>query len=531
MKLLFPLSVTLVLQLPLCSSFNILGLTPLPALLGRMITTGVVSSEDIIQEQYKPDPQDYGAYPDGAVMTPVLIARKFPGLKFSPAIMSDLSPPSERKSSIKRKLLRLGLSVKRKLSPGFAYTKPWTQEGVHYPDWCKDLSDGMEPERPEDLNMEDQIAGMAHRGPFSVYFQYDNHSDEYVLDLSVLESAEPREPFVAAGGVARVVKDGESFRTSEVSFRGDVSRPGEKNWELFQKRFLVGLNTYATALDHLTHMHIIGAGTFSICTISTLPPEHPLRILLQPFVIETNTVNNNNINGLIQTEQDNVPSYTGYKLDTINSLMRNTTMNFDISYLDPEQRFQKYGQRQDLKSFPTVESLLEIFGMFKKFTNGWVDQHVENVDEATRNWVRELDNHIPNGVLGLVGISSTDELTTKHVAHIAATFMFTASVWHHVVADMTSDYFMQFDAMPPSMNSDGHTTFGVMLEKRNSILVAALLRYKLVSEIDYYEDESMKELWNGFQSDLKGYSSTLDSKGESRHYYIDPRVVPSSIHA
>jgi hypothetical protein len=564
MKILLRLSVIVFFQLSACSGFGILGFTPLPTLFGRLITTGVVKTEDIVQQQTKPEERDFGDYPDNPKIVPILIESKFPGLKLSPAFMSLLNPPSERKSPKRKKVLTFLLRIKRRLSPGFAYTMPWKGTGVLFPQWCKDLY-GEVPVRPVDFSAKDKIAGIAQRGPFSVYFHYDPTRDQYVLDLSKLEAAEPRKPFVRAGGIARVVKEGKTFRTAEVSFDGQISRPGDQSWDMFQKRFLVGLNTYATALDHLIHMHILGGGTLSLCTFLTLPPQHPLRILLQPvshgmlceqiggrmtpldfqlkkltlcslpceqFVVETNLINNKNINGLILTERDNVPSYSGYNLETVNRLLRQTMLDFDIRFLDPVQRFQKYGQSRDISAFPTAESAIKIYRILEKYVDAWVKTHVKTVDERTRDWVRELNNRTPNGILPLVGIESLDRLTLSHVSHIATTLMFAASVWHHLVADLTTNYFMQFDVMPPAMDRDGYPTFGVMIEKRNSILIAAILRFKLFTEIDYFDDPSMANFWNQLQNDLKEYAAELDKKpAEIRSYCIDPRLVPSSIHA
>ena len=108
--------------------------------------------------------------------------------------------------------------------------------------------------------------------------------------------------------------------------------------------------------------------------------------------------------------------------------------------------------------------------------------------------------------------------------------MFTCSVWHHIVANMMRDYEMQFDVIPPAMDAEGNPTLGIVLEKRNSITIAGLLRYKLVDDTVFLPADSMKKLWATFQDELKSYEKTLEND-PSRAYRVVPSLVPSSVHA
>ncbi|WP_394844781.1 hypothetical protein LZC95_48010 [Pendulispora brunnea] len=487
----------------------------------RKLTAAVVRKNNVLQARRAPSDEDR--------VTPILIGKRYPGLTGAPVFVSENTPVKECQSPIALLVLKWVLFQKEIVGMSQFYKDPWKGTGVPYPPEFQALKPA--PQVPEDFRQgADRLAGVARRGPFSIYTRKDGQ--DYIVDLRKIEALETRAPFVRAGGLARFSRNGNgSLATVGVEFQGKTYRPGANaEWAMAEKRFLVGLNSFGTLADHLTHLHIVAAGTWTICTRLTLPARHPLRCLLEPFVIETMRVNNDNIDGLILSENSNVPSYTGYTLATVHGAMRNVISDFDIRWLDAEHRAKEQGLLDD-PAFPTMQSAVDLFRIFRRFTSAWCKEFVPTIDPETRNFCQELQNRVPNGVFKLLGIDGIAQLTTEHVAHLVTIGMFSESIWHTIVANMVRDYEMQFDIMPPAINAEGHPTLGIVLEKRNSITIADLLRYKLLDDNVPFPNDAMKQSWAKFQADLKDYEAGVRKDASTQRYRVIPSEVPGSIHA
>ncbi|WP_394833998.1 hypothetical protein LVJ94_46585 [Pendulispora rubella] len=487
----------------------------------RKVTAAVVRKNNVIQARREPSDADR--------VTPMLIGKRYPGLTGAKVFVSENTPAGEAQSPIAQLVLKWVLFQKEIIGMSQFYKDPWKGTGVPYPPEFQALKPA--PEVPEDFRRgADKLAGVARRGPFSIYTKKDGQ--DYIVDLRKIEALETRSPFVRTGGLARFSRGSNGgLSTVSVEFQGKTYRPGgNAEWAMAEKRFLVGLNSFGTLADHLTHMHIVGAGTWTICTRLALPARHALRVVLEPFVVETMRVNNDNIDGLILSENSNVPSYTGYTLATVHGAMRDVISNFDIRWLDAEYRAKEQGLLDD-PAFPTMQSAVDLFRIFRRFTSAWCKEFVPTVDTDSRNFCQELHSRVPNGVFKLLGIDGIEQLMPEHVAHLVAIGMFSESIWHCIVANMVRDYEMQFDIMPPAINAEGHPTLGLVLEKRNSITIADLLRYKLVDDRVPLPTEAMKQCWAKFQSDLKSYEADVRKDASTQRYRVIPSEVPGSIHA
>lgn len=462
------------------------------------------------------------------LVKPIPAGRRYPGLGDAPLIFSELTPSSEKHDAFEQLVIRFTLWLKEWYGLGATLTQPYTEIGAPYPKSFAKLQP--RPSIPEDFTREDKLAGVAQRGPFS--FQTKRVSEhEYAIDLRALESIEPRRPFIATGGIAYFGRaDDRSLKTLRIEFQGATTRPGDAGWALAERRFLTGLNSNTTFLEHLVYLHIATAGVWSIAARMAFSTRHPLRVLLQPFTEETNRVNNYNIDGLILSEQSNVPLYSGYTLEQACALLRRAALDFDVRLMDPEYRATIQGQLGD-ETFPTVDSAVSLFRIYRRFTGEWCRAHLKEIDLETRIFCEELDFRVANGIRKLLGIQTWQELTLDHVAHLLAVGAFAASVGHHIVNDLTRDYFMSFHLMPPALAADGHPTLGVVLEKQNSIFSAGIQRYRLMSQAAM-PDELSKRLWAEFQRELRRYEDGLASADpESVPYRIHPSRVSSSIHA
>ena len=69
----------------------------------------------------------------------------------------------------------------------------------------------------------------------------------------------------------------------------------------------------------------------------------------------------------------------------------------------------------------------------------------------------------------------------------------------------------------------------MMLEKRNSITIAGVFRFRLIDDSVHMPTPAMEEIWGEFQADLNAYEAGLDEA--LKPYSIIPSQVASSVHA
>jgi len=504
---------------------------------------GVMNKKNKVKDHYPPDERD------DAKITPIRIEQRYRGTGDN-AFLSKEYPKSEHSSFLTDKVRNIGLQLKRVLTLGFNYDEVFDGTGVP---WSKKWEKRRAlPKRPLDfMPTADAVAGVLTRGPFSVHTVNEPDTGDLILDLSDFDHLEPRDPFVPCGGIARVEKDPAtgSFKTKSIVFDGETYLPGSNGYRMAQKRFLVALNNFATLIDHLTYCHILGAQNNALATFVALPSNHHLRILMQPFISFTTSVNNQLIDGLIKFSTSNVPSYTGYFIDDVKSKMNSEIKAFDVKYLDPLQRYEMHGMPTDDEDFPTVKSTADVFKMYLSLAEEWLAEFMKDgVDEHTKKYVQQLQEHTPNGIFPLVGIDSIAELEPKHVARIIATLMFTGSVWHHNVNDKTGSYLLTNDMMPTAIEKNGFPTWGTTMEKRNSIVAASVYKFYVLPRKDgqgkdkksigdvFRNNENISEegnaIWTKFEQKLIKYSEEINKMpDDTKEFLIEPYDITSSIHA
>jgi hypothetical protein len=472
-------------------------------------------------------PQKHTLPHDNDVVVPDPIERHYAGLKGCPLKLSRIVPASERRTWAQDKLFRLAIQIKPWFPLRAGYPVPYQAEGAPYPKAFVRLMPA--PQSPQGWTAQtDKIADIAQRGPFSILTR--KTGEEFQLDMTHLEQLTPEKPFLKTGGRARLKRIGpQQLQTLHVALDGQVVAPDNAEYDLIERRFLTGIVTHVTYIEHLIFCHLILAEQFALATHSVFATRHPLRILVQPFIRETVRVNTN-IDGLILNDYSNVPSYTGIPLRTLYAVLQDVVRNFDIRILDPVHRAEEQGTRNEA-GFHTLESLFQLFSLFRELCSDFCHNVLKSVDLETLAWCKLLDEYIPNGIRTLLGISDWTELTLEHLSYLLAVCTYTTSVAHHLVADRTRDYFMTFQAMAPAIADDGLPQEGMVIEKMNSIMFAGALRYRLLDPDVPMPGAAAQEIWKRFQNRLQQTQAAVEADGVNRFYRIEPQIVPSSVHA
>jgi len=106
----------------------------------------------------------------------------------------------------------------------------------------------------------------------------------FVLRAEFMSKYEVRPPFEKFGGDAWFDAEG---RPTRIRLHGQDVRPGEAGWE--RAKFVVRSSTavWAAIADHFAEAHFTLVNQVALATAQHLPPTHPLRRLLKPFLFHT----------------------------------------------------------------------------------------------------------------------------------------------------------------------------------------------------------------------------------------------------
>ena len=486
--------------------------------LWNFLTKKIVSEKSILQSHYFPCDSD--------LTSAMPIENRYPGLKDCNLVVSKNTPLSEKMNATELKRLKLGFWLQKNI-PLDKYQNPYTSDESSYP---KDYEKMQPPPwKPEALDPNKTLSEIAIKGPFS-HLTAKRDDGLWELDVSNLENYKTQNDYFDCGGKIILQEQSGSFNIDHIISFGEVIKPKDKSFPIAQKKFISALCSYSTLIDHLVNCHLATCGAYAISFTEILSAKHPLRIIMHPTIVETFTVNDYQIDGLILNEQSNVPIYTGYPLQTLNEMIKSYSKSFNLAMMDPIYLAKK-NESYEHDSFKTVNSSIDIWSIMLKYYNSLCDLYFSEIDTEVKIWIETIDRYIPNGVKDYLEISNFNEVRSNHLAKLLTLQAYTSSVKHFIVGTMTRNYFMFPKIFPSVIQKDTLSApDGVAMLRTNSATIAGISRYKLIDNSIPMPSKGGKKIQKKFFDELDSYSKSINHD-QDKNYMIDPNELLSSIHA
>lgn len=374
--------------------------------------------------------------------------------------------------------------------------------------------------------------------------QYNESSNPEVgpieIDLDFMKGLPMREGFRPMG--VKIYFDLDQNPTGIFDSTKEVLyKPGDDGWE--GAKFLARSSafTLVTAREHLICTHQLTSNYMSYATIKHLPPDHPIRRLMNVFTFRTNKINNFAFLTLIP-ENSNLHRGTGFTYEGMCEV-------FDNAYESSNcwEPFSKRSMRPELIDMSAEGKLpyhsegVEYYDVVEKFVRKWLKSAGS---AATDSYAKDFYDEIRNSTINSdqqYKIPEFDGL--ESMVHLLTQGIFIVTAYHEIVGtviDYTQDpKFVSFRVCEDDKDGNAATECDVQ-EFITKLAITAGTGLKVPMLMKPYRGyfgrrgspNWERKRWARFQRDLRKLSKKVrksDKNKEVQFLFFDPKRFESSV--
>ncbi len=488
------------------------------------------------------------------VWTVTVLYRYRPKVAWAPVVEKpiEMVPPTERHPDFRAEILRFPNSVPlaeaslptdltvelihllQDLYPiivphqPLAATDPQTRLSESYPRlfrWIR-RPPRWHPDLAQAAAQDNLLGALAVGGPFAKLLEragpLDSASIEtYVIDLSHMARYRVRDGLMRLGCTIHFTAKHGNLSVTGVTYGGDTVAPGDGRWELMQRIALASLVTHLTVWRQGMEYHASGLAAFPAPTLR-LPPDHPIRRLLTPHMLDTVSTSYHTHLTLRRHGFD----VTGFAfpLDVLFQYYDDGAKAFDIARLDVRLDYARRGI-QDVLEYPYQRLAERYYDLFAAYVRAYLhiyypDEETLAADAAAHMWFDALDNTIQNGIRHYV-----PSLMRENLVKLCTLLIYSAVVAHE--ENSLWDYAV---FMPTVVHADGQPmTVGEVQCVSNFQLLICSATNSLLNDFSYLALERQgKECMRNLQRELVALQKELDAAGDY-YWRLDPNTLKSSV--
>jgi hypothetical protein len=366
------------------------------------------------------------------------------------------------------------------------------------------------------------LGALAVGGPFAKLLHcVEADRGLYSIDLSHMYNYPVRNGLMRLGcRINYQTRTGEMVVT-DITYAGDSVRPGEPRWDQVEQIAMASLVTHLTVWRQGMEYHASGLAAFPAVTFG-LPPEHPIRRLFTPHMIDTTSVSYYTHLTLSRNGFD-VTAFP-FLRDVLFRYYNDGARDFDLSRLDIriDQKRRGIPDSLDYPYYPQAKRYYEIF---EAYVRDYVDLYypIEEAltqDGAVHIWFEALDCTIQNGVRGYV-----PKLDKAGLVNLCTVIIYSVVVGHD--ENSLWDYAM---SMPTLVHDDGlpMTVGEAQCVSNFQFLVCSAINELMADFSDLALDQQGAALMRRLQNDLAELQAEMEA-GPDRFWRLYPSTLKSSV--
>lgn len=294
------------------------------------------------------------------------------------------------------------------------------------------------------------------------------------------------------------------------SHKKKLVKPGDDAWE--STKFLAKSSGLAISniRKHLLETHLTAANQMAYASAKYLPPNHPIRRLLNVFTFNTHRVNDGAMQILI-TERGLLHRFTAFsKMNQVFDSAKkanNLFQPFPTRYLRPELIKQS-----SLGKLPFHKEGCEYYAIVEKFVKAWVK---ESGSMVTDKYAQDFYNDIKLESIGCK--YELPEFSKSAMIDLLAAGIFGVTAWHELTGnliDYTNDPFAMGGRVVDGATSSDVQGFAVALLVTAAtggtvpVLMAKYRNYFGMDGAPQWE----RLVWDDFQLDLTEQSKCVSDR-------------------
>lgn len=378
------------------------------------------------------------------------------------------------------------------------------------------------PDLAEASSRRNLLGALAVGGPFAKLLQcVDAEAGRYAIDLSYMQGYRVRDGLMPLGCRINFKASDGGLVATEIAYAGESVGPGEPRWDLAEKVAMASLVTHLTVWRQGMEYHASGLAAFPAVTFN-LPPDHPIRRLMTPHLVDTTSVSFYTHLTLRRTGFD-VAGFP-FPLDDLFRYYDDGAKDFDLSRLDVRIDNKRRGVPDSLY-YPYREQALRYYELFESYVRAYVELYYPTEtalagDGAVHIWFEALDRTIQNGVRGYV-----PRLDKAGLVDLCTVMIYSLVVGHD--ENSLWDYAI---FMPTLVHEDGlPMTVGEVQCVSNFQFVICSAVNDLINDFSYLAlDAEGAALMRKLQDDLAALQAEMEA-GPDEYWRLYPATLKSSV--
>jgi hypothetical protein len=330
-----------------------------------------------------------------------------------------------------------------------------------------------------------------------------------------------REGLRRLGCKIHYIAENGKLRVASVEFDDKKVSPEDEGWEFAQRVAMASLTTHLTVWRQGMEYHASGLNAFPVPTLQ-LPPDHPLRRLMTPHILDTVSTSYHTHLTLRRRGFD----VTGFAFphDSLFQYYDDGAKDFDLARLDVRLDYEKRGISAEL-DYPYQKLAERYYSLFEDYVREYLaiyypDDASLEADEAAQVWYDALDRVIQNGIRGYV-----PTLTRENLVKLCTVLIYSVVIAHE--ENSLWNYMMY---MPTIVHEDGlPMTVGEVQCVSNFQLLICAATTSLLDDFSHLAlDAAGKACMRKFNRKVVELQTELDASGD--HYWrLDPKELKSSV--
>jgi hypothetical protein len=292
----------------------------------------------------------------------------------------------------------------------------------------------------------DYLALFLTEGPLYYLLEKNHAENSYVVDFTALSTGEFKDGVYPYGGKVYLNKrsNDEFYHVEKAFYNNKLYYPTDPFWKTVYDIMISNCIFINTLLDHFGTLHSLIGNHFALATMNNLPPNHLLRLFLEPHIKYTTGFDYGISSlGFIGTNAFFHQDYPYKDITHVYKQIESYCKRFNFTKTNPRNHL--------FVSNKLKINILSLYEAVNNYVTNGINLAYPNInimsDPYLIKFIKNLNDLIPNGI----GCSGQTQIIKSDLIEILSTFLYLIIVKHPADSTILYDALSHFLLMPSSI--------------------------------------------------------------------------------